>query len=133
MNREPDVKDLELDRDNLYREEMITDGRAGTIRQLIPVRPDGSDDPARPTRFHGQTQLLTPAGVLPVSFNIEADSLAQAIENFAKAAEQGIEDTIREIEEMRKEAASSIYVPQGGGAGGRGGPGGIGGGGIQLP
>lgn len=136
MNREPDLNDLALDRDNLYREDLITDRRAGTIRRLTPVMPDGSDDPARSTLFHGQTQLLTPAGVLPVSFDIEADSLAQAIDKFAEAAKQGIDDTIREIEEMRKEASSSIYVPQGGG--GPGGPGGFGGdgmpgGGFQLP
>ena len=47
----------------------------------------------------------------------------------------GIEQTMKELEEMRRNAASSIVVPGDvGGMGGMGGPGGMmGGGKIQMP
>ena len=63
----PGMPDIQIDRDGLYREELFTDRKAGTIRRLTPVTVEGATDTARPVLYSGQTQLLTPAGVLPLA------------------------------------------------------------------
>ena len=35
---------IQVDQQNLYREESITDLRVATIRRLIPITADGTDD-----------------------------------------------------------------------------------------
>jgi hypothetical protein len=80
---------------------------------------------------------MTNAGPLPISFDVEAANLAEAVDKFGAAAKDAVERTVRDLQELRRQAASSIVVPQGGmgalGGGGLGG-GGLGGGGkIQLP
>lgn len=133
MNTRPEntTKDGQMDRANLYREEVFTDRRVGTIRQLVPVKPDGSPDPARKHVFIGEAQLLTNVGALPLSFEINASSLEEAVTNYAAAVKQAFDRAMKELQEMRREAASSIVIPDKG-AGGFG-PGGLPGGGkIQL-
>ncbi len=123
-----------MDRDSLYREEMISDRKMGTIRVMTPIKPDGSDDDARKVLYVGQAQIMTPMGALPVAFEIEADSLDQAVDGYADAAKEAIDNTIKELQELQRQAQSSIVVPgSGGGAGGLGGGGMPGGGGIQIP
>ncbi len=114
-----------MDAASLYREEMFTDRKIGTIRVLTPVTADGGFDSARKVLYVGETQLLTPAGVLPLVFEIEGTSLADAIEKFGAGANEAIERTRRELQELRREASSSIIVPDRmpGGLGGPGGPG----------
>ncbi len=114
-----------MDTASLYREEIYTDRRIGTIRVLTPVTTDGTFDTSRAVLYVGEAQLLTPAGVLPLVFEIEARSLADAIDKFAAGANEAIERTRREIEEMRREAQSSIIVPDRLPPGGLGGPGGL--------
>jgi len=97
--------------EDLYREEIFTDLRMGTIRKLIPVTADGSDDETREVRFSGQAQIMTPGGALPISFEIEAKTIGEAVIAFGPAAEKGIEITVRELEEMRRQAASGIVLP----------------------
>jgi len=97
--------------EELYREEIFTDLRLGSIRKLIPIKADGTDDEAREVRFSGQAQIMTPRGALPISFEIEARDIAEAAEGFGPAAEKGIEETVRELEEMRRQAASGIVLP----------------------
>lgn len=126
MSTVPGKPDFNLDASQLFREESISDGRAGSIRCLHPVKPDGSADDSRPVIFQGQTQVMTPMGVLPVHFEIEASTLAEAVQKFGAAADKGLEDTLNELREMQRQQASSIVVPgSGGGMGG-------GMGGIQL-
>lgn len=120
----------EMDATDLYREDTYTDHKVGTIRVMTPVTAEGDTDPGRPVLYTGQTQLLTPMGALPINFDIEAGSLAEAIQRFAAAANEAVEKTMKELQELRREAASSIIVPEGGGAGGAGGI--PGGGKIQL-
>lgn len=100
-----------MDAASLYREEMFTDRKIGTIRVLTPVTAEGGFDTARKVLYVGETQLLTPAGVLPLVFEIEATSLADAIEKFGAGANEAIERTRRELQELRREASSSIIVP----------------------
>jgi uncharacterized membrane protein len=74
--------------------------------------------------------------MLPIAFEIDAPTLAQAIEKFGDGVKEAVERTIREIQELRREAASSIVIPRGmPGGGGLGGPGGqgLGGGGGGGP
>ena len=81
----------------------------------MPVKADGSDDTSRTVLYSGQTQLLTPAGVLPLAFELEAASLEDACQKFPDAVKGAIEQAIEEAREMRREAASRIVVPDAGG------------------
>ena len=121
------LPEIKLDPTQLYREEMFTDRKAGTLRRLTPVKSDGSDDTSRPVLFSGQTQLLTPMGVLPLAFELDATSIDDACAKFPDAVKVAIEQAIEEAREMRREQASRIVVPE---AGGMGGP--PGGGRIKL-
>lgn len=113
--------------DDLYREDVFTDRAVGTIRRLSPVTKEGEPDPARQVVFSGSTQLLTPAGPLPLSFEIEARSLAEAVAGFSDAAEEALQDTLEELAAMRREAASGLVIPDAGTVGKLSGPGGLGG------
>jgi hypothetical protein len=132
MAAKSDLPEVSLDPAGLYREEIYTDRRAGTIRRLTPVTVDGATDPNRPVLFSGQTQLLTPAGVLPLAFEIEAGTLEEALAKFPEGVNAALEQAIDEAREMRREAASRIVVPDVGTSGigpGPGSGGGSGGGG----
>lgn len=131
MNQES-TPEASMDAHSLYREEVITDQRVGTIRCLTPVTADGDTDPGRPVLYIGQATVMTPMGSLPLSFELPAGSLAQAVAAFGAAAQQAVEDAAREIQEMRRQAASSIVIPDAGAAALKG-MGGKGGGGIQMP
>ena len=127
--------EAKMDPASLYREEIITDRKVGTLRIMTPLKTDGTVDAARPVLYMGEAQIMTGAGPLPISFEIEAKDLAEAVDGFGPAAKEAIERTVRDLQELRRQADSSIVVPQGGmGALGPGGLGGGGGGGkIQLP
>ena len=122
-----------MDPATLYREEVITDRQVGTIRMLTPVTAAGLADGSRKILYVGETQVLTPAGMLPISFELDATSLTEAIDKFGDGVKEAVERTIREIQELRREAASSIVIPRGipGALGAPGG--GLRGGKIQLP
>lgn len=124
--------DARMSAADLYQEETFTDRRVGTIQRLTPVTPAGDPDPARPVLYVGQTQILTPAGALPLSFEIPGRTLEEAVQAFGAAAEEAVGDTMQRLQEIRREAAGSIIIPESGAPGG--GPGGLPGGGkIRLP
>lgn len=135
---EQQAMEISMDATDLYREENFTDRKVGSIRKMIPVKDDGSDDESRPVLFIGTTQILTPYGAVPLSFEIDAQDLKQACDRFPEAAQAAVDRTIEEAKQARREAASSIITPEsgsgfpGGGMPGGGMPGG-GGGGIQMP
>jgi hypothetical protein len=124
--------EMTMDSTSLYREEIYTDRKVGTLRVLQPVKTDGSADASRATVYQGEAQLMTNMGPLPISFDIDAKNLADAIAGYAEATKAGIERAMREIQEMRRQASSSIVLPP---AGATLGPGGTlpGGGKIQIP
>jgi hypothetical protein len=124
--------DAGMDEKNLYREDVFTDQKVGTIRRMTPVTADGADDSSRPVQYIGQATVMTPMGSLPLSFELEAGSMFEAVSKFGPAAQRAIEEAAREIQEMRRQAASSIVIPDAGAAA-LGGMGGKGGGGIQMP
>ena len=119
---------IEMDSTGLYIEESFTDRRVGNLQRLSPVTSSGQTDDSRPVLYLGQTQVMTPAGALPLTFEIEAASLEDAIAKFGENAQEALADTMERLEELRREQASSLIVP-GSGAPGGGGPGG----GIQMP
>jgi hypothetical protein len=125
------MPELKMDPANLYREEVYTDRKIGTLRVMTPVKSDSSVDAARPVVYVGETQLMTPVGALPLAFEIEADSLGAAAEKFSEFAAVAVERAVRELQEMRRQQSSSIVIPEGmpGGMGGLGGPGGR----IKMP
>lgn len=137
MAQKPEDRPTEpkMDPKSLYREEVITDRKVGTIRVLSPIKSDGSADASRAITYIGEAQLLTSVGTLPINFEIDAQSLEEAVKKFAEHAKEAVERTVKDLQELRRQAASSIVVPQGGmgGLGGMG-PGGVPGGGkIQIP
>lgn len=125
MAQRPDqgAPDSKMDATSLYREDIVTDRKVGTIRRMTPLKIDGSEDGARPTLYVGEAQIMTNAGPLPINFEIEAASLGEAVEKFGDAAKEAVERTVRELQELRRQQASSIVVP------GMGGPGSK----IQMP
>jgi len=133
MSAQDRIPDIKMNIADLYLEESFTDRQVGTLKRLTPVTQDGAIDNSRRVIYVGMTQVMTPVGALPLSFEIAADSLAKALDQFPQAAKQAIEQAVRELQELRREAASSIVVPDAG-LGGRSGMGAIPGGSgkIQL-
>ena len=78
MNTEKSM-DAQMSADALYREDVFTDQRVGTVRRMTPVKSDGSDDPGRPVLYIGQATIMTPMGSLPLSFELPAKSLAKRL------------------------------------------------------
>jgi len=112
----PERGPVQMDATQVYREDTFTDRRVGTIRRMTPVTAGGEPDAARPVLYVGQAQIMTPMGALPLSFEIDADSLPAAIEKFGPAAEVAVQQTMRELQELRRESASSLVIPEAGGA-----------------
>ena len=133
MAEKNDLPEVQLDANGLYREDVFTDRRAGSIRRLTPVTVGGEPDGSRPVLFSGQTQLLTPAGVLPLGFEIEATTLEEALTRFPEGVRVALEQAIDEARELRREAASRIVVPEVGAGVGPGPGASPGGGKIKFP
>jgi hypothetical protein len=132
MADKPETRDAQMDANSLWREEIYTDRKVGTIRALLPVRADGQPDAARKPVYVGEAQIMTSMGPLPVNFEIDAPTLAEAVSRYGATAKVEIERTVRELQDLRRQAASGLVLPQG--AAGGFGPGGVPGGGkIQLP
>jgi len=114
MSEDPNLQplsELKLDATNLYREEVFTDLRVGSIKQLTPVATDGSRDLGRPLMFVGETQLMSQMGPLPVQTRIEADNLKAAIDRFPAAIQVAVEAMIEEVKELQRKEMSRIVVP----------------------
>jgi len=122
--------EINVDTDNLYREETFTDLKVASIRRLTPVKSDGSDDPGRPQIFVGETTLMSARGPLPINCPIEATSLSEAFEAFPQAVQEAVERLMEEAREMQRQEMNRIVVPGQGPGGGLGGP--VGGGGGRI-
>tara|TARA_R110002167_G_scaffold10666_3_gene48372 strand:- start:926 stop:1288 length:363 start_codon:yes stop_codon:yes gene_type:complete len=114
--------DISMSPDELYLEEVFTDNKVGTIRRMTPVTSEGVKDDSREIVYIGSTQMMTPAGPMPLNFELAGKSLGEAAQNFGEAANQSVEETMKELQEMRRQQASQIVVP-----------GQSGGGQIQIP
>jgi len=103
--------EMTMDAANLYREDIFTDQKIGTIRVMTPVTATGEKDDSRAIQYVGQAQMKTPAGALPLTFELAVDNLADAVAGFSDGAKQAMEDTMKELQEMRRQQASQIVVP----------------------
>ena len=74
-----DQNNAAMDPNSLFREEQFTDQKMGSIRKLIPVKADGSDDGDRDVIFFGAAQVMTPMGAMPLNFPLKALLLGQQL------------------------------------------------------
>ena len=105
------VQDVAVDAGNLYPEALFTDLRVASLRRLLPVKADGTDDPARPPLFIGQAHVMSAAGPIPIQFPIEAATLDEALAKFPAGVKAAVEKMIAEVKELQREEASRIIVP----------------------
>ncbi len=110
--------DFTFNKQNLCREESVTDLKVGSIRCLRPIKPDGTDDESRQTIFVGHTQLNTPQGMVPLQALLQATVLEQAIEEFPGAMKKALEEMVERAKQMQdqqqaaqKKNESRIIVP----------------------
>ena len=106
-----DAMKTQMDTANLYREEVVTDRKIGTIHVLTPILDSGDRDMNRPILFLGDTQIMTQMGPLPISFEIKAETLAEAVAGYGEAAKQGVREPSEQLQALRREAASQIVTP----------------------
>lgn len=106
-----------VDQSNLYREDAVTDLKVASIRRMIPIKADGTDDPARTPVFIGHTQILTPQGPLPLQSRLDASNLDEAIAAFPEAMEKEMAKVVEQIRQMQAQEQnkqsndSRIIVP----------------------
>ncbi len=105
------LSEIQVDRNDLYREEVYTDLKIASIRVLTPVKVDGQIDTGRPVLYTGETQLMSQMGPVPVHAPIQAASLDEAIQRFPEAVNQAIERLMEEAREIQRREASRIVVP----------------------
>ena len=88
---------------SLYREEVLTNLREASIHRLVPVRADGSPDPARGTRFVAVAYAETDAGLVPIRFELDARSLEDAIRALPGALHRSLAESFphREVAGIR--------------------------------
>ncbi len=105
------LSEIKLDITNLYKEEVFTDLRVGSLKQLTPVTKEGDRDLSRPILFIGETQLMSQVGPLPVQTQIEAENLQAAIGRFPVAIQAAVETMIAEVKEHQRKEMNRIVVP----------------------
>jgi len=99
--------ELTVDKKNLYREESISDLKVGSIRILKPVHIDGSVDSSREEIFVGNTQIMTPQGMIPLQAKLNAKTLEKAIDEFPNAMQQALTKMIEEVKRMQEQESKS--------------------------
>ena len=103
--------EIKMNIEDLYKEDVFTDQKVGTIRRMTPVTPEGELDDSRSVLYFGGTQMMTPGGPLPLNFEIKGSNLTEVVNNFGDAANKSLEDTMAELQEMRRQQASQIVMP----------------------
>ena len=110
-DRSVDEINFNVDKANLYREEAITDLKVASIRRLIPVKADGTEDSTRQTVFIGQTQLMSPEGPLPIQSELAASTIDAALDAFPNAMQRALSEVVEKIKRMQ---AQQKQQPQSG-------------------
>jgi len=105
------MTDMSVDLGNLYKEESFTDLKVASVKQLTPIKVDGTRDESRAIIFIGQTQLMSQMGPVPVQCDIEAESLEEALGKFPEAVQLAVEKMIEEAKEMQRQEAHKIVIP----------------------
>jgi hypothetical protein len=105
------LTEIRVDTNNLYREEVVTDLKVASIRRLIPIKTDGSQDDSRPALYSGETTIMSQAGPIPVQCPIEAKSLDEAIQKFPDAINVAVQRMVEQAREYQRQESSRIVVP----------------------
>ena len=118
MNEEGQNIDFTVDQTNLYREESYTDLKVASIRKLVPIRADGSEDTERQPVFLGHTQLMSPEGPVPLQAKLEGGSLEEAMAAFPAAMQQALAEMMEQVRQMQRQQQnqqrddSRIIIPR---------------------
>jgi hypothetical protein len=110
-NQGESPRKIRFNQQNLYREETFSDLTVGSIRQMMPVKPNGEPDKTRSPLFVGQSQVYTQQGPMPIQFPIDAKNLPQAMEKFQEAMEAFVAHLVEQAKEMQRQEQSRIIVP----------------------
>ena len=105
------LENINIDGENLWKEESITDLNVGNIRKLTPIKLDGTEDESRTASYSATTNIMTPGGALPISGEIEATTLAEAVENFPAAINIAVKKLQEDMIKMQQEQANKIVTP----------------------
>ena len=108
---ENSVENIKIDGSNLWKEENITDLKVGSIRRLTPIKLDGTVDESRTATYSATTNIMTPSGALPISGEIKATNLEEAVENFSEAITVAIKKLQDDMIKMQQEQANKIVTP----------------------
>ncbi|MBS3732279.1 MAG: cytoplasmic protein [Desulfobacterales bacterium] len=100
--------DFTVNRDDLYREESVTDLKVASIRRMVPIKSDGSEDPSRSQVFFGSTQLMTPEGPLPIQSQLSATTLEEAMDEFPSAMRKALDQTIDRLKKMQQQGGGGV-------------------------
>ena len=95
--------DFTVNKDNLYKEESITDLKTASIRCLTPVKIDGTLDESRQKIYVGHTQLMSPQGPVPLQVRLNAATLEEALERFPAAMENEMTQMIEQVKKMQQD------------------------------
>lgn len=111
MSEENTLENIKIDGANLWKEENFTDLQVGSIRKLIPIKLDGTEDENRAATWSATTNIMTPSGALPISGDIDATNLEEAVEKFSDAINLAIQKLQEDMIKMQQEQASKIVTP----------------------
>lgn len=111
MAEQQSLENIRIDGSNLWKEENITDLKVGSIRRLTPIKLDGTEDDSRTATYSATTNIMTPSGALPISGEIEATTLEEAVEKFPEAINAAVKKLQDEMIRMQQEQASKIVTP----------------------
>ncbi|MBF0234444.1 MAG: cytoplasmic protein [Desulfamplus sp.] len=106
--------DFTVDKNNLYREESITDFKIATIKILHPIKIDGSIDESRTKRYFGETQMMSPDGPIPVRAMLAATTNEEAIDAFPVAMDKALAELVQRVKQMQsqhKDMGKSKIIP----------------------
>jgi hypothetical protein len=95
--------DFTVDKNNLYREDSVTDMKIASIKRLIPVNLDGSEDTSRTHIFYGHTQLMSPQGPVPIQAALVANNVEEAIDAFPDAMKQAFDEMVAKVQQVQAE------------------------------
>ncbi|MFL2859474.1 MAG: hypothetical protein ACJ0BW_01900 [Pontiellaceae bacterium] len=111
MTENNQIEDIRFNGENLWKEENYTDLEVGTIKKLVPIKFDGSEDKDRKPTFTASTNIMTPNGALPLTGEIKAENLKEAIDNFSESINEALKKLQDEMMKMQQEQANKIVTP----------------------
>jgi hypothetical protein len=111
MADQQSLENIKIDGNNLWKEENFTDLKVGSIRKLTPIKLDGTEDESRKPTFSATTNIMTPGGALPISGEIEASNLEEAVEKFSDAINVAVKQLQEDMVKYQQEQASKIVTP----------------------